>query len=80
MPKPQFKHPAYRAAAIWRENCLLNSGSVFTDRNLWTKEKFDLLHKHYNEDMDTSKKDFFEKLEIQISDAPSSFIQLRARP
>ncbi len=78
MPKPQFKHPAYRAAAIWRENCLLNSGSVFTDRNLWTKEKIDLLHKHYNEDMDPSKKDFFEKLEIQISDAPSSVIQLTA--
>lgn len=78
MPKPPSNHPVLRAAKFWRDRCLQNDGSVFTDGSLWTSENIRSLVKHYVENPDTGEGSFFEKLEKQLADSPGSAKQLAA--
>lgn len=78
MPRPSLDHPVLRAAKRWRDRCLQNDGSVFTDGSLWTSENIRSLVKHYVENPDTGEGSFFEKLEKQLADSPGSAKQLAA--
>ena len=78
MPRPSLDHPVLRAAKFWRDRCLQNDGSVFTDGSLWTSENIRSLIKHYIENLDTGEGSFFEKLEKQLADSPGSAKQLAA--
>ena len=78
MPKPSPDHPVLRAAARWRDRCLRNDGSVFTDRSLWTSENVAFLVRHYADNPDEGEGNFFEKLETQLAPAPGSAKQLAA--
>ena len=61
--------PVLKAAEYWKESCLLNEGSVFSDLPLWTHENFDELRKQVIENPDWSKQKFNEKLKLQLSSA-----------
>ncbi len=78
MPKPSLDHPVLRAAAHWRDRCLSNNGSVFTDNQLWSSENIESLVKYYVENLDEGEGTFFEKLEKQLAPAPKAAKQLAA--
>ena len=78
MPKPSSDHPVLRAAVRWRDRCLLDSRSVFTEKNLWTSENVGSLVKYYAENLDLGEGSFFEKLEKQLDPAPVTAKQLAA--
>ena len=78
MPKPSPDHPVLRAAARWRDRCLRNEGSVFTDKSLWNSENVAFLVRHYADNLDEGEGNFFEKLETQLAPAPASAKQLAA--
>ena len=78
MPRPSHDHPVLRAAARWRDRCLLNEGSVLTEKSLWTSENVGHLVRYYVENLDYGEGGFFEKLESQLARAPASAKQLAA--
>lgn len=78
MPRPSPDHPVLRAAARWRDRCLRDDGSVFTEKSLWTSENVGSLVKYYAENLDAGEGNFFEKLETQLAPAPGSAKQLAA--
>ncbi len=78
MPRPSSDHPVLRAAARWRERCLRNDGSVFTEKSLWTAENVGYLIRYFAENLDEGEGGFFEKLERQLAPAPASAKQLAA--
>lgn len=82
-PPPAFTDPPHDApvllaAARWRDRCLRNDGSVFTDRSLWTSENVGYLVRYYAENLDEGEGTFFEKLERQLARAPGSAKHLAA--
>ena len=55
------------AANEWKERCLLQEGSLFTERPLWTRSIFDELRTLYVENLDDESSDsFLEKLRRQL--------------
>ena len=78
MPRPSPDHPVLRAAARWRDRCLRNDRSAFTDRSLWTSENVAFLVRHYADNLEEGEGNFFEKLETQLAPAPGSAKQLAA--
>ncbi|MYC68718.1 MAG: AAA domain-containing protein [Acidobacteriia bacterium] len=78
MPRPSSDHPVLRAAARWRERCLRNDGSVFTEKPLWTSENVGYLIRYFVENLDEGEGGFFDKLERQLAPAPASAKQLAA--
>ena len=58
------------AAEQWKQRCLLDGGSVFTDERLWTQEYFRQLHTHFVERPDKGTGSFEEKLRRQLEPAP----------
>lgn len=58
------------AAEQWKQRCLIDGGSVFTDERLWTQEHFGQLHTHFVENPDTGTDLFEEKLRRQLEPAP----------
>ena len=78
MPLPSPDHPVLRAAARWRDRCLRKSGSVFSDKSLWTLENVGHLVHYFAENLDEGEGSFFEKLEKQLAPAPGSAKQLAA--
>ena len=65
------------AAEEWRRRCLLDGGSLFTERALWTQSNFDELRTLYVENLDDESSDkFLTKLKRQLGRAcrmPSAF-------
>ena len=78
MPKPSPDHPVLRAAARWRDRCLLNEGSVLTEKELWTSENVGYLVQCFAENVDWGGGGFFEKLESRLAPAPGRAKQLAA--
>lgn len=67
-----------RAARLWRDRCLLNEGSVFTEKSLWTSDNVGYLVRDYAENLDYGEGSFFQKLERQLAGSPASAKQLAA--
>ena len=79
MPRPSSDHPVLRAAARWRERCLRDDGSVFTEKPLWTAENVGYLVQYFAENLDEGEGGFLKKLEQQLSPAPGSAKTARCR-
>ena len=58
-----------KAAEQWKQRCLLDGGSVFTDERLWTREHFGQLQTHFVERPDNGTGSFEEKLRRQLESA-----------
>ncbi len=59
------------AAEKWKQQCLLDGGSLFSEESLWTSENFDQLRIHFVENLDYGSGTFYPKLEQQLAPAPS---------
>ena len=60
------------AAGQWKQRCLLDGGSLFTDERLWTPENCEQLRVHYVETVEKAAResgDFYEKLKRQLGPA-----------
>ena len=57
------------AAETWKQRCLLDGGSLFSDERLWTRECFGQLHTHFVERLDKGSGSFEEKLRTQLEPA-----------
>jgi len=66
------------AAQKWRDRCLLRTGSIFTDSQLWTQSNLLELEKYFVENPDVSDADFLTKLERQLSAASPDAKKLAA--
>lgn len=58
------------AAEKWKQQCLLDGGSLFSEESLWTRENFDQLRIYFVENLDKGSGNFYEKLEQQLEPAP----------
>ena len=56
------------AADQWKQKCLLDGGSVFSDRELWTKQHFEELKQEYVNKEKLAKR-FWDSLELQLESA-----------
>ena len=54
------------AAAQWRNNCLIEDGSVFTSEHIWVAEGAQELYEYFTLNEDTGDKSFMNKLEGQL--------------
>lgn len=70
--------PVYQAAEHWRDRCLKEAGSVFTEEDIWTDEALRDLEEHFVKDPIEGKGKFFEKLKVQLEDAPAVGVKLAA--
>ncbi len=57
------------AAEKWKQRCLLDGGSLFSEESLWTRENFDQLRIHFVENLDKGSGTFYPKLEQQLAPA-----------
>ena len=77
-PLPHAKF-SYEAARYWRDNCLAKDGSVFTDKNLWTKEIVDDCVKHFVDTLaEPIEANFLPMFERQLANASPQTTQLFA--
>ena len=56
-------------AEKWKQHCLLDGGSLFSEESLWTRENFDQLRIYFVENLDKGSGKFYEKLEQQLDPA-----------
>ena len=67
----------YAAAEAWLNCALRNDGSLFTPgETIWTRQLLGELHTRFLNQPDESNRDFFEKLEEQLSNSPPEVLQL----
>jgi 5-methylcytosine-specific restriction enzyme B len=57
---------AFDAAAIWRDKCLLDSGSLFSNDALWTEQRLQELVEDFVNRPDEGQGSFLVKLEAQL--------------
>ena len=55
------------AAEHWRQNGLLNDGSIFGEKSLWKLEYLKALDQYFIRQPDEGKRDFFKKLDTQLT-------------
>ena len=58
------------ASEKWKQQCLLEGGSLFGEERLWTKEHFGELHTYFVERPDSGSGSFEEKLRRQLDPTP----------
>src|SRR3954463_16695568 len=78
MARAKDREAVYEAANAWRQNCLLDGRSVFTQNTLWQASHVQEVIEHFVDRPDTSKRSFDEKLQGQLSSAPPAASQLVA--
>src|SRR5689334_22024105 len=67
-----------RAAEVWRDRCLLRTGSAFSDKQLWTLANLKDLYKRFAENPLEDDRDFVMKFQEQLTGAPPAVHQLAA--
>ncbi len=70
--------PILTAARDWRNKCLIEDGSVFSQERLWTRETLQELDEHFVQNLDYGEGDFFSKLEAQLGPTSPSAKKLAA--
>lgn len=66
------------AGDAWRERCFLGISSILTDRALWTLPNLTDLVTRYADNPILGKRDFLDKFQEQLKDAPPATTQLAA--
>ena len=70
MSRLKRTEPILQAAEQWKQRCLLDGGSVFSDEQLWTLENFETLNRFYVEQLDEGEGQFEAKLKRQLDPTP----------
>ena len=65
-------------AEVWRDQCLLSDGSMFSGEQLWTAANADELERVFIDNPDTGDRKFDEKLKDQLASASPPAIRLAA--
>lgn len=68
-PNHSHSEATLAAARLWRDRCLIEDGSVFSDERLWSSEVLAEVDAHFNGRPDASKDRFQTKLHRQFQDA-----------
>lgn len=61
--------PILNAAERWKQRCLIESKSVFTDLSVWSAPVFEELKRLYIDAPDTSSAGYYDKLKGQLQNA-----------
>ena len=69
MSRLKRAEPVLNAAEQWKKRCLLDSGSIFTEERLWSRENFEQLRIHFVENPDEGPDSFHDKLQRQLEPA-----------
>lgn len=78
MARMKSAEPILTAARAWRDKCLIEDGSVFSEEHLWTRESLEELDEHFVQNLDYGEGDFFSKLETQLAPTSPSAKKLAA--
>ena len=79
MPRVQAADPVYKAAEMFRHECLELDGSlIFPGTALWTLPNLEKLHAHFVDKPDESDRRFLEKFEEQLRPAGPDVVRLAA--
>ena len=70
--------PVLAAAEYWITTCLIEDGSIFSTKALWTASLIDEVHRAFVEHPDYGDDDFMTKLKGQMATASASAQQLMA--
>lgn len=65
-------------AERWKSRCLIGTGSVFTDEELWTPQSVSTLKKLFVDNPLLGDQTFYEKLTLQLKDAEPDVSKLAA--
>ncbi|ARV17031.1 5-methylcytosine-specific restriction enzyme B [Curvibacter sp. AEP1-3] len=68
--------PILEAATQWRDRALVEDGSVFTDRNLWTSAGLESLEQFFINSPDEGSGNYVDKLQAQLAQTTSEVKQL----
>jgi 5-methylcytosine-specific restriction protein B len=77
IPYPSAQ-PVYAMAQRWRDRCLLDELSLFTDERVSTSDNADILVRDFVEQPDLGKDNFLTKLRGQLSATPPPAVRLAA--
>lgn len=58
------------AAEHWKNRCLLENSSVFTQAEIWTRENIECLQRDFVDNIDEGEGKFLEKLKTQLASSP----------
>jgi hypothetical protein len=75
LPKAE---PILRAAREWRDRCLIEDGSIFTEERVWHGDNVAELDKYFVQNLDYGEGDFWTKLEAQLKPASEGAKKLAA--
>jgi len=64
--------PILAIAEQWKQKCLLDGGSIFTDQSIWTPENVAHLETYFVNNLDYGEGNFLTKLESQLTEAPAA--------
>lgn len=78
MPRWHISPQTLEAAGRWRDRCLVDDGSILSDKRLWTGETLAHLDRHFLQNLETGEGTFLSKLEAQLDGAPPAAKQLAA--
>ena len=67
MARLKHAEAVLEAAEQWKQRCLLDGGSLFSEERLWTRENFEQLRTHPFEQPDEGQGDFYERLQRQMA-------------
>ena len=68
-----------RASDVWREQCFIADGSLFSDETLWSLRNVRELKRYFIENpIEGSDRTFIDKLKEQLNSAPEEVIRLTA--
>ncbi len=70
--------PVYEVAALWRDRCLRDRGSLLTDQRLWGGPVFKELRSAIRTEARDPDLSFLERLRVQLQEAPPEAIRLAA--
>ena len=66
------------AAQRWKETCLLEDGSLFSDKQLWTLGNLEELDRGFSKNPIGGADSYVQKLSLQLADTSADAIQLMA--
>jgi len=78
MARLQMAEPVLKAAEHWRDTCLIDDGSLFSDQPLWTRDNLEQLDRYFVQNLDYGEGDFWSKLEAQLAPASAPAKKLAA--
>lgn len=66
------------AAQRWKDTCLMQVGSLFSEKSLWKLDNLDELYRSFTQNPVEGGDSFVHKLSLQLADTPADAIQLMA--